>query len=92
MLTCVKCATDLDAAIAEVPEDGEDHKITCPKCGNEAKIKRYAADSETARRLHAVASGDTRTVTVHGRLASGELDSEAIVLSGQPLDDEGNGE
>lgn len=40
MFTCRKCGASLDAAIAAVPQDGENHKCKCPKCGQEFEVMR----------------------------------------------------
>jgi hypothetical protein len=36
------CGADLTGLIAQVPENGREHEITCPVCGNRAKVIRYS--------------------------------------------------
>lgn len=45
------CRTNLTALILKVPQDGEEHKVTCPKCKNVSLIRRVpeeAPEEETA--------------------------------------------
>lgn len=36
----VRCRQDLTALVQALPADGQDHQITCPKCGNVARVMR----------------------------------------------------
>lgn len=36
----VRCGRNLAALIAEVPQDGDEHEITCPRCGSVARVIR----------------------------------------------------
>lgn len=34
------CGASLDEVIAEIPEDGEEHAVACPKCGLSITVRR----------------------------------------------------
>ena len=37
------CGADITKLIGAVPADGESHSVTCPKCGNEATVRKIEA-------------------------------------------------
>jgi len=36
------CGADITELVEKVPADGEDYSVKCPKCGNEAGVRKYA--------------------------------------------------
>ncbi len=38
----IPCGNDLSKLVEAVPRDGQNHKVTCPKCGTVTTVQRFA--------------------------------------------------
>ncbi len=41
----VPCGQDLTALYAEVPADGQEHFVRCPKCGNVGRVTKHPPET-----------------------------------------------